>query len=390
MTILAIVFWLSVLLIFHTYLLFPWILYFLERGRKPAWQAWTLADELPRLSILMSLYNEEAVIMEKIRNIYRSGYPLDRIEVLAGSDASDDGTEVILQQLCTEYPSLRLFRFQHRQGKANVLRMIIPEAKGDILVFTDAQVFFGEDSLFHLVKYFRDPDVAVAGARLVNSNLSTTGIAYQENTFINQEMKIKYREGALWGTMMGAYGACFAIRKEDMAEIPEGHPAEDFFISVYPLLRKRKAILSWEAVCQENVPGGLTTEYRRRVRISSGNVTNMLLFSRLLWPPHRPEAFCFLSHKVLRWMGPLFLILALLANIFLARIPFYRVTLYLQLIIMIIPFIDLLLRKFHLHIVILRFVTHFYWMNIALVTGFIKHLKGEKSNVWQPTRRVQG
>jgi len=190
--------------------------------------------------------------------------------------------------------------------------------------------------------------------------------------------------------MNGAYGACYAVRNELFTPVPEGYSVDDFFITMKVLEKKYKSILDLEAVGYENVPNRLREEFRRRIRISAGNFKNLVYFYKLLWPPFTGLSFSFLSHKVLRWICPFLLILVILANVFLYSFhPFYKVTLYIQAVLLVIPFIDHLLRKIGLHIVILRFITHFYTMNLALFAGFLKFIKGSETDIWQPTKRSE-
>jgi cellulose synthase/poly-beta-1,6-N-acetylglucosamine synthase-like glycosyltransferase len=226
------------------------------------------------------------------------------------------------------------------------------------------------------------------GANILNTRIDRSGISYQEWSFMSREIKLKYQEGITWGTMIGAYGACYSIRREDYTRVPEGYSVDDFYITMKVLEKKKKCILELKAIGYENVPNRLSEEFRRKIRIAAGNFQNLKTFYRLLWPPYSAVAFCFFSHKVLRWLGPFFLLLLITSNIILAfRDPFYRVLLIIQGGLIISPFIDLLLRKIGLHIVILRFITHFYSMNLALLAGFLKFIKGTETNVWQPTKR---
>jgi cellulose synthase/poly-beta-1,6-N-acetylglucosamine synthase-like glycosyltransferase len=206
---------------------------------------------------------------------------------------------------------------------------------------------------------------------------------------MSREIKLKYHEGRAWGTMIGAYGACYSIRNEYFSKIPEGYSVDDFYITMKVLEHGKKCILEMKALGYENVPNRLSEEFRRKIRIASGNFQNLRAFYKLLWPPFTGLAFSFFSHKVLRWLGPFFLLLILISNCVLAFYhPFYRILLIIQGGLIISPFIDFLLRKIGLHIVILRFITHFYSMNLALLAGFLKFIKGTETNVWQPTRRT--
>jgi cellulose synthase/poly-beta-1,6-N-acetylglucosamine synthase-like glycosyltransferase len=199
---------------------------------------------------------------------------------------------------------------------------------------------------------------------------------------------MKYMEGLIWGMTMGIYGAIYAIRKAAFTKVPEGYSVDDFFITMNVLRKKRKAILNLSATSIENVPDDIKTEFRRKVRISAGNFQNLKHFFSCLWPPFSPLSFVFASHKVLRWIGPFLLIILLILNIILAiHSDFYYLLLLFQIFLGILPLFDFILRRINQHIIILRFATHFYAMNFALLVGFFKYITGMKTNIWQPTRR---
>lgn len=381
------IFWIAVFLIFHSYVLFPVILFIIARFRNDTTPAFSKDDDLPEVSIIISVYNEERVIEQRINNIFLTSYPVDKIEVLVGSDGSTDNTNALLSELQHKHPQTKVFEYQQRKGKGNVLNALVSEASGKILILTDAKVEFGEHSIFELVKNFKDEKIGIVGGNIINRNERHDGISIQEKRFMSNEVMMKHNEGKIWGTMIGAYGACFAIRRECFVIIPESFAVEDFYITLKVLQNGYKAILNLDAHCFEDVPNRIHDEFRRKVRISSGNFQNMRVLTSLLFR-FNPLSFCFFSHKVIRWHGPFLLILALVSNIFLAfHSSFYLLTLGLQLFLMIVPIIDFFLQKIHLHNITLRFVTHFYSMNIALLVGFIKYVKGAKTNVWEPTTR---
>jgi cellulose synthase/poly-beta-1,6-N-acetylglucosamine synthase-like glycosyltransferase len=203
-------------------------------------------------------------------------------------------------------------------------------------------------------------------------------------------VELKNEEGRIWGAMMGPFGGGYAIRRELFFKIPPNFLVDDFYINMKILEKGFKAINNPQAFVYEDVSNNLYIEFKRKIRIATGNFQNLKFFAFLLFPLTKGLAFCFLSHKVLRWIAPIFLITALISNILLASISFYKILLVLYLFTFIIPIIDGLLRKLQIDITLVRFFTHFYSMNIALLLGFFKYLKGVKSNVWQPTKRHQG
>jgi cellulose synthase/poly-beta-1,6-N-acetylglucosamine synthase-like glycosyltransferase len=386
--IIEIAFWLSVLAIFHTYILYPWVLKVLSQNKKENSIIYEPGDELPFVSIIMSVHNEEMVISDKIRSLYYTLYPLSKFEVLVGSDNSTDGTNLICKVYSENYEHFRFFPFTRRQGKPSVVNQLVDEARGDILILTDAKVFFEIQTISELVKHFKNKEIDIVGGNILNERTNPIGISIQEKAFMNREIRMKYREGLIWGKTMGIYGAIYAIRKTSITKVPPDYSVDDFFITMNVLRNKGKVILNLGATSLEDVPDRLSTEFNRKVRISAGNFQNLRHFISCLWPPFSSLSFVFASHKVLRWLGPFFLILIFVLNFILSLTSeFYFFSFLFQIILSILPFIDYILRKINIHIIILRFVTHFYAMNFALLVGFLKNITGMKTNIWQPTKR---
>ena len=381
-----IILWVSVVAIVHSYVLYPLIISILSMFTKENDRMFAHDDELPFVSVIMAVHNEESVISDKIHSLYNTSYPVHKFELLVGSDGSVDHTNEIIEKMSNEYARIHFTAYPERRGKPAVINELRENSAGDILVMTDAQVIFTPDTLFELVKHYRNEQIGLVGANILNTRVDKTGISLQEWSFMSREIRLKYFEGKVWGSMIGAYGACYSIRNEYYSRVPEGFSVDDFYITMKVLERRKKCILELNA--KGYVPNRLSEEFRRKIRISAGNFQNLKSFYRLLWPPWTGLAFSFFSHKVLRWLGPFFLLLLMVTNIILAfQDPFYRILLMIQGGLILSPFIDYLLRKIGLHIVILRFITHFYGMNLALLAGFMKFIKGTETNVWQPTRR---
>jgi len=389
--ILIILFWISVFLIFHTYVLYPLIIQIISKGKKENNKVYTLTDKLPFISVIMSVHNEELVLVEKIKSLYYTSYPFDKFEVLIGSDASTDGTNKICQIYSENYQGFRFYNFNKRRGKPAVINNLFDEAKGDIIIMTDANVFFDMSTLFELVKHFANPEISIVGGSISNGETQKAGISFQESAFLSRELKMKYQEGLIWGKTLGVEGALYAIKRKDFSKVPDNFSVDDFYITMKVLSQNKKVIMNPKAWGIEDIRENIKTEFRRKVRISAGNWQNLRSFFHLLWPPWSSLSFAFFSHKVIRWTGPFLLFLALISSFFLAiSSPLYFYLLLFQLFLLIIPLIDYFLRFFKIHIIFLRFVTHFYAMNAALLIGFFKFLFGIKTNVWQPTPRNYG
>jgi cellulose synthase/poly-beta-1,6-N-acetylglucosamine synthase-like glycosyltransferase len=267
-----------------------------------------------------------------------------------------------------------------------VVNDLVNQAQGTILVLTDANVMFHPDTLFYVVRHFKNPDIGLVDTHMVNRGMKEEGISYQEKAYISREVRIKDMESRLCGAMMGPFGGCYAIRKEDYSMVPPNFLVDDFYINMSIFEKGKLAINDTRAVVFESIPDELKVEFRRKVRIGTGNFQNLRKFWRLLFTCR--YGFAFLSHKVIRWFGPFLLLAALIANIFLAwHNEVYWVILVFHLAVYLIPFLDLLLKSIHVHFGPFRLVTHFFSMNAALFIGFFRSLRNVRSGIWERTER---
>jgi len=389
--ILQLLFWLAIFLVFHSYVLFPKILEVLARNKKQNQIIWDLTDsDLPGVDILMAVYNEEKVIREKILSLVETNYPLEKINIYIGSDASTDKTDDIIHELIQSYPQIKLFRYS-RTGKSGIINQLYKESNSDVIVLTDANVFFEIDTIYHLTKHYKNETIGLIGGNIVNPDFKKTGISFQEKKYLERENRIKYLEGICMGGMIGAFGGCYSLRRELFVEVPEKWLVDDFFIAMQVLRKDKKTINELSAICTEDVSNKISEEFRRKVRISAGNFQNLFTFLDLLSPLKFGIAFCFISHKVLRWITPFLLIGLFIVNLLLLSSGYgiYTLTFIGQIAVMLCVLLDRVFKKIGLHSRILRFITHFYTMNFALLVGFINYSKGVKTTIWKPTERNQ-
>jgi cellulose synthase/poly-beta-1,6-N-acetylglucosamine synthase-like glycosyltransferase len=387
--IIKILFWISALLIMHTYVVYPLLLIALDKiFRKKNINS--TSDYTPTVSVLMSVHNEEKVIRKKVESLFSSDYPVDKIEVLIGSDSSDDGTDEILNGLKKSFPSLKISIFAKRIGKPAVINSLSDGATGEILLITDANVFPDRNSIRTLLRNFSDKSAGLTDSRLVNTGIKKDGISLPEVTYISIESKLKHIEGRLWGKMMGPLGGFYAVRKDSYEPISGNILADDFRICMNVIRKGQKAISDTEAIVYEDVSNNLRDEFHRKVRISAGNFQNLRYFAFLLLRPFSIWSFCFVSHKLLRWITPFLWFIVVATNILLINTSFFFLLLFfLQVIFLLLPAFDMFLKKFNIHLVPLRFFTHLCFMNIALFAGFIKYLRGIRTGAWAPTKRFQ-
>ncbi len=390
---LAIFFWLAFGCIVHTYVLYPLLLIALDAlaQARGAW-AYLGGDErrrplaqlgLPHVSVLVAAYNEASCIGQRIENLLDQDYPADKLEILIGSDASSDETDPIVQRYAAR--GVKLSRGE-RAGKAGVLARLIALAKGEVLVMTDANTEFERDAIRRLVQPLRDPAVGLVCGRLRLH--SPVGAPVAEGAYWKLESLLKMYESRR-GCVMGANGGIYAVRKHLFPPLPAGTVVDDFVAALRVLQTGYEVRYEPEAVAHEESAPDHSGEYQRRVRIAAGCFRALAQFKDLLSLRHGFTAFALWSHKVLRWIVPQAMMVALLTNLLLAPgSPFYAALLLGQGVGYGFAALGLLgasPRKFRS---LADAAAHFVEMNTALLVGFYKFSRGGQGQTWNRTART--
>ena len=382
--ILIVIFWLSVFEVAYSYLLYPQLLRFLAKrcGRS------SVPDDnyFPSVAVIIPVHNEEKIIAEKLRNIFSSDYPTDKLTTWVGSDCSTDRTEEIAGQFGD--PRVKVWRSPERCGKAGILNRVIPLADAEIVLLTDADIMLEPDSIRKLVRYFADPQIGGVGGITLQRSADPVGggPAKNEETFYRgYEAGQKTLESRLHSTI-SAFGSFYAIRKSLFVPLHQNAYSNDDVMTPMNIIRQgyrmyfEPAAISYEAI----IPA-MSVEFKRRVRIGAGNFQAFFRLADFLNPARGWPFFCYVSHKVTRWFSPIFILLSAACCAVLSYIStglFYRGLLVLG----IISVAGGLLHK----IIPFRTAHHFYYfmaMNLALIVGFFRFLFGIRSATWSRTVR---
>lgn len=381
----------------YSYGIYPWIMQRFSQKASPL-----KPDQpetfLPRVSIITAVYNEEAVLDEKLSCLDNLDYPRDLLHIYFGSDKSTDRSNELLFAYSNQYSHVTFIPFEKRQGKIGVINQLgrlaceeYGHSRDHILVYNDANVMVTPELLKKFVQNFRSDQVALVDANMVNVKLQRVGISMAERAYINREVMLKHAEGRSWGLLQGAFGGCYGLRSDFFIEVPNGYLVDDFYISFNAMMNGGKAINDLEAVCFENASHDIWQEFKRKSRISAGNFQNLRHILKNWHLVSRELKFCFISHKVIRWFGPFLMIVALISAIWLTQTTslFYQALSWLIIIgVVVVPFLDLLLIYLNIHFTHLRKVRYFVMMNIALLLGFFRYIKGIKNGYWEPPKRV--
>ncbi len=371
----------------HTYIIYPVFMLLLGVISKKPMQ--NEPTEFPTIEVIFAAYNEEAVIRQKIISTFSTSYPADKISMRIGSDASTDETDSIIQSLQNEFPNLHFKRFAGRTGKAGIVNQLVLESTADNIILTDANILFTPETIPQLASGLIDAKAGIVGGKIVYTEVKGTGISKQENIYLRLENAIKQAESDVFGKAMGVEGGCYIIRRKLFPSIPPLFFMEDFYITMAVMKQNFKVLFLATAECHEDVSVHSTEEYKRKVRISIGNFQNLSAYKSMLITHFFPAGFIFLSHKVLRWFTPFFLLALIPLSTLLAPTGFlYALFAGFYMVFLGLGLFGILFSQSK-KAGLLKYPGHFIHMNLALLEGFTLYLKGVKSNAWQPTRRNQ-
>lgn len=383
----------SILLILYTYLFYPLLLIFLSSIRQAVRDTSFVfkKDErrardcdFPEITIVIAAFNEEQCIAERINNLLELDYPKEKLVFLIGSDGSTDKTNEILSQF--DHPSLQIHCFEENRGKINVLNELVAQVTTPFCVFSDANTMFKKDALQYLVTHFESPQIgAVCGELHLIDPFSGDN---KDSLYWKYEQVLKFHESRL-NALLGANGAIYAIRTELYNPLPTDTIIDDFCIVMDIVEHGYVAVYAPEAQAIEEIAPDLSEESLRRVRIGAGNYQAMMRLSWLLNPLLGYRFFSYVSHKLLRWFVPHFMILALISNIVLATaMTQYQYLLILQILFYTIALFGLKRSKGNTSIMkAIQLITFFVSMNFSLLKGFLKFLNKNLSATWESTSR---
>jgi cellulose synthase/poly-beta-1,6-N-acetylglucosamine synthase-like glycosyltransferase len=383
--ILEVAFWTCLALVAYVYVGCPVVIWLCARlfGRAPAPPA-EASRELPRLTLLIAAHDEAEVIGARLENALALDYPKDRLEIVVASDGSRDATPEIVRGFADR--GVRLLDYQPNRGKAATLNAAWREVTGDIVLLSDANTFTDPAAPGRLARWFSDPSVGAVCGRLVLVDPATGRNV--DGLYWRYETVLKRSEARL-GALLGANGAIYAIRRDAYVPIPPDTIVDDFVIPLLAKLRRgSRLVYEADAVAREETPAEIRDEFRRRARIGAGDFQSLRLLWPLLSPRHGWLAFSFLSHKVLRWCCPFFLLGMAASNVALVAIPAYQATLVAQAIFYLVAWLGSRATGTGTPVRLVRLTTLFSTMNAALLVGFFRWLSGRQRGAWVRTART--
>ncbi len=366
--------WLSAVCIIYTYFLYPLALSLLSILIKKPFKKDNIE---PNVSMIIAAYNEEKSVKAKIEESLSLDYPKDKLEIIVASDCSSDDTDKIVTSFKDR--GVILVRQERRMGKTSAQNKAATVAKGEILLFSDATTNFRQDVIRKIVRNFADDKVGCVGAELEYVNRNTSEIGLSRGIYWRYEKLLRNLESSL-NSLLGVSGCCYAVRKKIYKKLAN-FLISDFVITWIAYEQGYSSVFEPEAIVYEDVIESRQSEIKMRIRVSSRSLVALRVMRRFL-NPFRFGFFSFqlISHKLLRYLVPIFMIACFVSNIFLLEYTFYRVTLILQLIFYMM---GLFTWK---HKAIFSPIRYFLILNYSALLGIFKSFDADASEVWQPIR----
>lgn len=339
----------------------------------------------PTVTFIVSCYNEADIIEQKIENCLSIDYPEDKIEFIFVSDGSDDGTDEIIK----DYPgsNIVLVRQEGRLGKTMGLNLAMKEAKNEIIVFSDANAMYKKDAIDMLVRNFNDDTVGYVVGAAIYRDEDQSSAGSSEDVYWRYEIYLKNIESRLH-SVVGGDGAIYAIRKE-LYEPLDREDINDFVNPLQIIAKGYRGVFDSDAICYEQTAGDFDKEGRRKQRIVNRSFSG-LLRNRTVMNPFRFGFYSLelISHKLLRWLIPFFLVVAGMGITVLAFMDFYVFKLLLLAGIVFVwsIMLGMMLRKWPSMPMIMLLPYYFYLVNLNSMKGVMQALRGDVQVTWNTPR----
>jgi cellulose synthase/poly-beta-1,6-N-acetylglucosamine synthase-like glycosyltransferase len=375
-------FWLSAAALCYAYAGYPLLVAVISRARPRAVRR---RDWTPSVTVIITAYNEERDLAAKLENTLALDYDTSRLEIIVASDCSTDRTDEIVQSFAAR--GVRLHRQTERQGKTAAQNAAVLQAKGEIILFSDATTLYQPDVLRVMMPNFADAEVGCVAGRLVYVDPGETSVGQGARSYWSYETFIRKHESRA-GSLIGASGCLYAVRRSAYVPMyPEA--CSDFLIAIKMVEQGLRAIYEPAAVCTEETNRRTDKELRMRVRVIAQTYTD-LWRHRAMMNPLKSGFYSvqLLSHKVLRYFVPVLLLLILVSSIALApRSWFFMLAAFAQAGCYAAAGLSWLLERLGARrLRLLALPQYFVLANLASLIAFYKFLRGERYARWEPIR----
>lgn len=385
------IFWITLLTLFYCYAgygILAGILASVRNFFKRKIPAAAGKEWLP-VTLVVTAYNESAILEQKIQNSLAIDYPRELFRILFITDGSTDGSEKIVQQ----HSSLLSLHQPDRKGKYAAIKRAMKHVDTPLVVFSDANTLLNPECIRRIAVHYEKENVgAVAGEKKILRQANTSAVGAAEGLYWEYESYLKKLDAGL-NTVTGAAGELFSIRTRLFRELDDELILDDFIISMQICLEGYKIEYEPGAFAMELPSLSLAEEAKRKVRISAGAYQSIRYLKGCLNIFKHPLlAFQYISRRFFRWVFcPPFLLLLLVSNAWLffreGTPLFYSLSFYAQLIFYACALLGWLLIRSGKKAWLFTIPFYFVFMNYCLVKGFFKFLRGKQSVLWEKSKR---
>lgn len=381
---LTFLFWLFGIAAVYSYFIYPVVLRLLvaKTGEKTYIETASNSVAVPSVSLIVTAYNEESRIRAKIENSLNLEFNDAAFEIIVASDCSADATDAIVLEYADR--GVRLVRAPERLGKEHAQQCAIKGACGDILVFSDVATEIPVDAIQKLVTYFNDPGVGAVSSE--DRFISQDGAVAGEGAYVKYEMWLRRQESSLAG-LVGLSGSFFAVRKS-LCDEWDIHSPSDFNTALNTARAGLRAVTAPDVLGFYQDLKDPSKEYQRKIRTVIRGMTGLSRHSEVLgFGKFGFFSFQVISHKLMRWLTPWFLLALFLTNALIADNGiFYFLVFMGQLVFYGIAVVAHFLPNLQ-SISLIKLVYFFVQVNIALLDAGIKFISGQRMTTWKPSAR---
>lgn len=384
-----VLFWTAISFILYSYFIYPLLLILFSTIKQAISHEQSIQEipqtreTLPKVTVIIAAYNEDSCIKARIDNLLSLDYPQSKLTIRIGSDGSSDETAQILKSVKAE--NFYAHIFEKNRGKMSVLNDLVENTTDEIIVMSDANTHFKPDAINVLVKHFTNESIGVVCGEL--NLVDTESGINKDSIYWRYEQVLKFHEAKL-GALLGANGAIYAIRKSLFIPLPANTIVDDFQVVMNVSKQGFDTVYEPSAVAIEEVAPNLTEEEGRRIRIGLGNYQAFFKMKWALNPLLGWRFIAYLSHKVLRWFVPHFMIIALVCNITLLELALYQLTMIGQIGFYGLAFWGIKKQRQEIEVnSLVSLISFFVSMNLALMRGFLRYFNSNVQGSWQRTSR---
>jgi len=339
------------------------------------------SDITPSVSFIITAYNEERRIIEKIENTLQQDYPEEKFDIIVASDCSIDGTDEIVRSF--QHEGVRLVRASERKGKENAQRLAVSTASGEIIVFSDVATMLPVDGVKNIAKNFADPGVGCVSStdRFIEPDGSISG----EGTYVRYEMFLRNLESKV-NTLVGLSGSFFAARKV-VCQNWAIDLQSDFNTLLNSVKMGLRGVAEPESIGYYKNIADEKKEFERKVRTVLRGIS-VFMKSLPLLNPFKYGLFSWqlFSHKLCRWLIPFAMISAFISNSTLTRDNvFYQLTFMSQVVFYVMAILGITTDLFSKNI--LKLPSFLVVVNLSILNAWYLYIRGKRMVSWNPSER---